>query len=372
MKISTITLILAACCLSSCTSASDTPSDKAISLFMAGDASYACYRIPAIVKSGKNTLLAFAEARKLSCSDTGDIDLVLRRSPNGGKSWEPMQVVWDAGDDVAGNPAPVVDLETGTIFLLSTWNMGVDHESRIIQQTSQDTRRIFVMKSDDHGKSWSGPREITGDVKQADWTWYATGPVHGIQLIREPYRGRLVVPCDHIEAGTQHYFSHVIYSDDHGATWKLGGTTPQHQVNECTVAELADGTLMLNMRNYDRNMKNRKVSFSRDGGMTWSDIRDDPGLPEPICQASLLAVESERNKLTLFFLNPADSSQRTRMTLKRSDDNGESWTIDRVLHDGPAAYSDLVQITRNTLGCMYEGGEKSAYEGIWFIKTDLR
>ncbi|MFO7615875.1 MAG: sialidase family protein [Bacteroidales bacterium] len=337
-----------------------------VTLFRAGDSGYACFRIPAIVKTSKGTLLAFAEARKQGCSDTGDIDLVVRRSRDGGRSWGPLEVVWDPGDDVAGNPAPVVDRKTGTIWLLSTWNLGSDHERQIIDQVSQDTRRVFVLHSKNEGKSWSGALEITAEVKDPRWTWYATGPVHGIQLEMSPFKDRMVIPCDHIEAGTKKYFSHVIYSDDHGTTWKLGGTTPQDQVNECTVAELPDGRLMLNMRNYDRLQKNRKVSFSDDGGATWSDLKDDPALVEPICQASLLSIKTRDRRSALLFLNPADSLSRVNMTLRISRDEGITWETVRTVHAGPSAYSDLVGIDRRRVGCLYEAGERSAYEGIHF------
>ncbi len=335
-------------------------------LFKAGDSGYACFRIPAIIKSAKGTLLAFAEARKKGCSDTGDIDLVLRRSFNGGKTWGPLQIVWDDGDNVAGNPAPVVDYETGNIFLVSTWNLGKDHESMIINQTSQDTRRVFIMNSLDDGLSWSKARELTSSVKLPSWTWYATGPVHGIQMKSKPFRGRLIIPCDHIEAGTKKYFSHIIYSDDHGNTWKIGGTTPQDQVNECTVAELHGGQLILNMRNYEKNQRSRKVSISTDGGATWSDLMNDPNLIEPICQAALLDIDFNKHQTALAFLNPADSSDRRNLELKISRDQGKTWDLLSTVHAGPAAYSDLVQVSGKEICCLYEAGEKSAYEGIFF------
>ena len=345
--------------------------DQPASLFKAGDSGYACFRIPAIVKTGKGILLAFAEARKNGCSDTGDIDLVLRRSSDEGKTWGTLQIVWDDGENVAGNPAPVVDHETGTLFLLCTWNLGNDRESRIIDQTSKDTRRIFVMQSGDDGSTWSKAKEITSTVKLPSWTWYATGPVHGIQLKNKPYKGRLIIPCDHIEAGTKKYFSHVIYSDDHGATWNLGGTTPQDQVNECTVVELPDGRLMLNMRNYDRKQKNRKVSISGDGGGIWTDLKDDPKLIEPICQASLLDLTIKGRRKALGFLNPSDSLSRRNLELKISTDEGQNWRVLSTVHAGPSAYSDLVQVNKLELGCLYEAGVQSPYEGIWFKKVRL-
>ena len=185
------------------------------------------------------------------------------------------------------------------------------------------------------------------------------------------HQGRLVIPCDHIEADTKHYYSHVIYSDDHGQNWNMGGSTPQHQVNECTVAELSDGQLLLNMRNYDRNFRARKISRSNDGGESWSEIRADVALPEPICQAALLTVFKRNEKPDLFFLNPASSVGRQMMTLKYSPNEGQSWTDSLLLQPGHAAYSDLTQLNNKLLGCLYESGSENPYEGIVFESVDL-
>lgn len=336
-------------------------------IFKSGTSGYNTFRIPAIVASTRGTLLAFAEGRKSSSSDTGDIDLVLKRSEDNGLTWSDIILVWDDSMNVCGNPAPVVDQKTGTIWLLSTWNLGSDHESEIIKQTSEDTRRIFVMSSTDDGLSWSNPVEITSSVKKENWTWYATGPCHGIQLESQAFSGRLVIPCDHIEAGTNKYFSHIIFSGDQGKTWKLGGKTPQDQVNECTVAERMDGSLVLNMRNYNRSQKARKVSVSTDGGMTWSDIRADQTLVEPICQASLLTWSlSGVDAGKTLFLNPADENRRVNMTLRISNDWGNTWIKSKTLHAGPSAYSDLVRTPDGMAGCLYEAGYVWPYEGIVF------
>ena len=334
-------------------------------LFESGTDGYECFRIPAIVTSTRGTVLAFAEGRKKGCSDTGDIDLVMKYSEDHGESWSKLIVIWDDGENVCGNPAPVLDEATGNIYLLSTWNLGVDHEQEIIQGKSRDTRRVFVMSSEDDGQNWSEAREITASVKQENWTWYATGPCHGIQLKQGPHKGRLLIPCDHIEAATKKYFSHSIYSDDHGRSWELGGSTPQDQVNECTLAELSDGRVILNMRNYDRTQKNRKVAFSEDGGHSWGDIVSDKALIEPICQASMLMVNSEEDKTdVLLFLNPADTERRQNLSLRSSMDDGASWSGCLVIHQGPAAYSDLTQLSGGSIACLYEAGLSSPYQGI--------
>jgi len=333
-------------------------------IFESGTEGYACYRIPAIVTTTDGIILAFAEARKNGCSDTGDIDLVMKRSRDQGKTWSRLQVIWDDEANVCGNPAPVVDQVTGAIHLLATWNLGKDHEREIIDEESRDTRRVFVMRSDDHGTTWTTAREITTSVKKENWTWYATGPCHGIQMRTGDFKGRLVVPCDHIEAGTKKYFSHTIHSDDHGQSWELGGISPQDQVNECTVAEITGGQLMLNMRNYDRKQKARKVAYSADGGESWSDIASDTALIEPICQASLLMLHD--GKPCLLFLNPADENKRRKMTLKTSTDEGRTWTGALILHQGPSAYSDLTRLANGDIGTLFEAGTDSPYQGIAF------
>jgi len=342
-------------------------------LFKSGTEAYTTFRIPALVISNKGTVLAFAEGRKKGSSDTGDIDIVLKRSEDNGKTWSELKVVWDQGENVCGNPAPVVDKTTGTIYLLLTWNLGTDREPHIIDQTSEDTRRIFVVHSSDDGESWSEPVEITNSVKKGNWTWYATGPCHGIQLEKGENKGRLIIPCDHIEAETKKYYSHIIYSDDHGKTWKLGGTTPQDQVNECVVAELSDGNLMLNMRNYDRTKKSRKVSISEDGGLSWSNIYADNILIEPICQAGLSRYSFADQVISrLLFSNPADKNKRQNMTLRLSYDEGLTWAKSKVLHEGPSAYSDVIKLQNGNIGCFYEAGLKHPYEGIVFQEIALQ
>lgn len=334
-------------------------------LFKPGDGGYQCFRIPAIVSTAKGSLLAFAEARKNNCGDAGNIDLVVRRSQDGGKSWSALMLVWDDGDNTCGNPAPVVDRLTGNIVLLSTWNLGTDHEPQIIRGTSKDTRRIFVLSSADDGLSWSTPREITADVKLPNWTWYATGPCNGIQIRSGKYKGRLVIPSDHIEAGTKKYFSHTIYSDDGGISWKLGGTTPTDMVNECTVAELPKGILLLNMRNYNAT-RIRQTATSIDGGATWSALQGDTTLVEPVCQASMIWYDYKGRKPFLAFSNPASAASRTNMTVRISYDKGKTWARNNTVYKGPSAYSNLVVLPNGNLACFYEAGLKTPYEGIVF------
>ena len=324
-------------------------------VFVSGQEGYNTFRIPAVVATTNGTLLVFAEGRKRGGGDSGDIDLVLKRSTDGGRIWSKLQVVWDDAANTCGNPCTVVDRDTGDILLLTTWNRGDDHEHQIIAQTSRDTRRVFVSRSGDDGQTWSVPREITTDVKLTNWTWYATGPGAGIQLQRGAHKGRLVIPCDHIEAVTKRYFSHVIFSDDHGKTWRLGGSTPQDQVNECEVVELVDGALMLNMRSYDPARKARQTAISRDGGLTWSEQRIVPELIDPICQGSIRrAIWPAAEKPGLILFANAASTKREKLTVRASDDDGHTWPRAKELHAGPSAYSCLVALPSGDIGCFYE------------------
>lgn len=342
-------------------------------IWVSGQGGYHTYRIPALAVTTEGTVLAFCEGRKHSRSDTGDIDLLVKRSEDGGETWSEQRIVWDDGENTCGNPCPVVDEEDGTIWLLMTWNRGDDDERHIIDRESRDTRRVFLTFSKDDGISWAEPTEITRAVKRPNWTWYATGPGAGIQIKQGEYSGRLVIPCDHIEAETKHYRSHVIYSDDHGRTWRLGGRAPRQGVNECEVVELVGGRLMLNMRNYDRSQPTRQIAFSDDGGMSWQDQRHHPQLIEPICQASIRRYSwpEEGGRSVILFSNPASQSERRNMTVRVSYDEGESWPIAKTLHPGPSAYSCLAVLPDGKIACLYEAGEEHPYESILLARFTL-
>jgi sialidase-1 len=339
-------------------------------VFTAGADGYHTYRIPSILATKSGTLLAFAEGRKNGRGDSGDIDLLLKRSTDGGKTFSAQQVVWDDNENTCGNPCPVVDQKTGRIVLLMTHNLGVDTEKTIKLRTAAGTRTVWISVSDDDGLTWSKPREITREVKRADWTWYATGPGVGIQLTHDGagHAGRLVIPCDYVaEPGEKVGNSHVIYSDDAGLSWKIGGEPPQKEFNESQVVELSDGRLMLNMRNHRPAMtpetpRQRGVAISSDGGITFAEARRDPNLIEPVCQASLVRAEDK----VIVFANPASERTRTNMTIRFSSDDGVTWPTSRVVFPGPSAYSCVVALPNEMVGLFYERGEKSAYEGIEF------
>ena len=327
-------------------------------VFRAGQDGYHTYRIPALIVSPKGALLAFCEGRKTSRQDHGDVDLVLKRSTDGGKTWSQQQLIHEDGGEAKitiGNPCPVVDAETGAIWLPLT----------------RDNDRVLMLTSSDDGVTWSKPLDITSSVKKENWTWYATGPGNGIQLTQGKHRGRLVIPCDHrvndVKERNLSTRSHVIYSDDHGRTWQIGGLLTAG-TNECAVVELESGELLINMRSY-RGKACRALSRSNDGGLTWSEVTDDPNLVEPICQASLirLPLSDPKGTTRLAFSNPADPKSRKNLTLRLSNDGGNTWPVSKVLCAGSSIYSSLAALPEGNIGVLYE---RNNYEELVFTRVD--
>jgi sialidase-1 len=336
-------------------------------LFVAGEGGYHTYRIPSVTLTPSGALLAFAEGRKGGTGDAGDIDLVSRRSEDGGLTWAPLVVVGDNGPNTFGNPCPVVDRTTGEILLLTTHNRGEDTERDILAGRSIGSRTVWLLKSADDGRTWGTAVEITSSTKRPDWTWYATGPGIGIQL-RD---GRLIVPANHAVAGTEVHRSHLLYSDDHGRTWHVGGISVEG-TNESQAVELADGRVMLNMRNHPPKPRNvRAVAVSRDRGETLGAPTWDDALPEPPAQASIVRDPHARvGESRLLFVNPAGPG-RQRMTIRVSRDDGRTWPVSRMLHEGPAAYSSVVVLRDGTIGVLYERDTHSAYERLTFARLSL-
>lgn len=345
-----------------------------IDIYKKGQEGYAYYRIPAIIRTKNNTILAFAEGRKNNCSDSGNIDLVVKRSKDDGKTWSKLFVVWDDKDNTCGNPVPILDKDTGRIYLICTWNLGLDKENEIVSQTSRNSRRVFYIYSDNDGLTWSNPIELTKDVKQDSWTWYATGPGHGIQIQKGKYKGRIIVPANHTDSKTKESHSHIIYSDDKGKTWKIGGIIKQSGENESSVVELENGNLMLNMRNYNRNKKSRAYATSSDGGATWTDAQYTSVLIEPICQGSILNYINHSSKPTnrILFSNPSSTNKRENMTIKLSKDNGNTWPYAYRIYSGPSGYSDMVILRNKRVALLYEYGENNAYEKIGFTIVPIK
>jgi len=343
-------------CASATALAADVPGPQKIKLFVSGTEGYHTYRIPGLVVTTKGTLLAFCEGRKTSRSDHGDLDLMLRRSTDGGKTWSAQQIVHEEGGAAKitiGNPCPVVDAATGTVWLAFCRN----------------NDRVFMTHSDDDGLAWTEPKEITAQVKEEGWGWYATGPGHGIQLTRGKHKGRLIFPCDHgvkVRPGgwKEKGRSHVFYSDDHGKTFQLGKPT-DWGMNECEAVELADGRLLLSMRNY-HGKNQRAFATSQDGGQTWSEPRHHDQVYCPTCQSSIHRYAWQPD--IILYCGPG-AGGRNDLTLRASHDEGKTWPAAKVLHKGGSAYSDLAVLPDGSVCCLYEA---DGYKTITFAKFPLK
>ncbi|MGP4113497.1 sialidase family protein [Streptomyces sp. 4N509B] len=367
--------------------ASASPAVRYSTVFQQGQDGYHTFRVPAVVQAADGTLLAFAEGRVRGSSDNGNIDLVMKRSRDGGASWGPLEVVIDDGANKFGNPVPVLDRWTGQIVLNVTRTGGeVDGDDiRCGLADTTQTRRSFVLFSEDHGESWTDPVEITADVRPDNWRHFVGGPGHAIQLTRGEHAGRLVIPGNHSVAPPEGsgidcldnrlYGAHSLYSDDHGLTWHLGGVdTPLAGTinpNESIAAELSDGRVYFNARDqHGTSAGSRAATTSSDGGATFDQpYQEVPDLVSPVVQGSVVSLTvGGRPGGFLVFSAPGQADARRDLTLSFSLDDARTWHSGLVIHEGPAGYSDLVQIRPGSdghgrgvgIGVLYENGVPTA------------
>jgi len=299
------------------------------------------YRIPALAVSTKGTILAFAEARRLHGNDVGDIDAVVKRSEDGGKTWGPEIVVWDDGGNSINNPCPVVDPKNGRIWIC----MG--------RYNPYPTSNQHVAYSDDDGKTWSKPRDITQAIQatiQPKRKCWIPGPGAGLVMRHKKYAGRLVIPMG--------FAPLVVYSDDHGKTWKGGGWGGSDG-GEAKCAELLDGSLLFNGRT---GKKRRALSIVTEGGTknatkTWY-AKD---LPDPGCQGAIVRHSWPKGDKpgTLVYSGPASLTSRAQGTLFASYDDGKTWPWKKVYYEGPSGYSDACVLPDGRVAVLFEKDGKA-------------
>lgn len=344
----------------------------------AQDPGFACFRIPAVVRTADGSLLAFAEGRVLNCGDAADIDIVLKRSTDGGRTWGPLRVVNEGAGDTHGNPAPVVDRNTGRVWLAETYNTGRTDSAGCAVPCD---RTPHLQYSDDDGLTWSEPRDLSPEILPPDWnSWYATGPVHGIQLTRGRYAGRLVFGVNtETWDGSRVAANHaaLVVSDDHGGHWRVGATdtwpiaadgTFRQKPSELTLTERTDGSVLVSGREQDgTDLGHRTQAVSRDGGGSFAaPFHGLPDLYTPQVQGAVLRLGGR-----LLLSCPADPDRRRTMMIRSSYDGGRTWdSVDRgtVVTADWSGYSDLVRAGRDTVGLLYEGGAADARDEIRFAR----
>lgn len=368
-------------------------SQEKVPVFVSGTEGHKSYRIPSIIDLPDGDLLAFCEGRVNGAGDFGDINIVMKRSNDKGKTWSTLQTVVDADSLQAGNPAPVVDLTDpayprGRIFLF--YNTGNNHEGEV--RKGHGLREVWYKTSTDNGHTWSEPVNITTQVHRPkqpqinaaynfneDWRSYANTPGHAMQFQDGRYKGRIFIAANHSAGDPQKdftdYAAHGFYTDDHGKTFHLSQTISMPGSNESTATELSNNKLMMNSRNQRGDTKTRIVSISSDGGATWDTTYFDQTLIDPVNEGSLLTVGHKNGKSIIAFCNAADTKRRDNLTLRISYDDGKTWkksfVIDKSV-DGKSdytAYSDIVKLSKNKIGILYE---KDGYKEIVFAVVKWR
>ncbi|MCA0382615.1 MAG: glycoside hydrolase [Bacteroidetes bacterium] len=356
-----------------------------VTVFESGKEGHKSYRIPAIVALKNGTLLAFAEGRVNNAGDFGDINIVLKRSTDGGKTWTSLQTIVDYDQLQAGNPAPVVDLTDpmypqGRVFLF--YNTGNNHEGEV--RKGKGLREVWYKTSTDGGITWSEAVNITTQTHRPkqpatnaaynfseDWRSYANTPGHAMQFSTGVYKGRIFVAANH-SAGEplQHfedYKAHGFYTDDHGKTFQLSETVDRVGGNEAMATQISGDRLMMNIRNQKGDVRARLIAISKDGGAKWDSVYFDNNLPDPVCQGSIVTLGKKKGKHIVAFCNAADTKSRDNLTLRISYDDGFTWTknmlIDATGKRDNAAYSDIVPLPKKQIGILYE---KDNYASIIF------
>jgi len=332
--------------------------------FRAGEGGYLIYRIPAIWTAPKKPLLAFAEGRVSQRRARGNIDIVLRRSFDLGQTWEPQQVVADLEDDFCGNPCVVQDPTTGRIWLAFTRSPGKATEEEIVARTAPPTG-VWLTHSDDDGKSWSKPRDISDVARKPTWGWYGTGPGLGL-FVGNAQKGRLLIPAYHTEGDV--YRTHCLYSDDHGATWQLGNIAAEN-TSEPQVVAMADGSLLMNARTIAGKGEQRTLVASRDSGLTWQPAATASALVDNHCQGCIYRCfrSGTKQDYDLIYTQPA-SRTRTTVTAWLSDDDGRTWPYAQPLWNGPSAYTAMVRSQDGMICLLLECGDRDTHQQIAFLK----
>lgn len=357
------------------------------------------FRIPGIARAANGDLVSVYDIRYDSNADLPrNIDVGRAISRDGGQTWTDTSVAINYNPDNnpaydyhrsygVGDPCILLDEYTGTMWIAAIAGTGLSGSAIVPDVTSRSTCQYVLAKSEDNGVTWEPCKSINTQVRSAAWKGMFEGPGHGITVRGGKDDGVLVFPSQIWSAGgglgTPQ--SCLIYSRDHGQTWVSEDLKKTDAANgtwgigsstsECCVAQLSDGSLMLNAKD-EGGSGYRAVFTTKDLGATWerhpTDRKATRTLREPRCQGSLFSVlDSGRMSNVLFFSNP-DAGSRRSMTLKTSLDDGMTWPKSRqIQYDSRlgAGYSDICQADDDHIGVLYEGLQGAGY--IFFLRIPV-
>lgn len=352
---------------------------------------YLANHVHALVMSKKGTLLAFSEGR-IGPYDGDPSNLIMKRSTDLGATWSDDTLIertdgrfyesegLEGKQEAWANPVAVVDRQTGRIFIFYALNEG---------SLQQKWTRVFYRYSDDDGLTWlpkkseRGRIEITSLLKdnRNGWTLFMPGPGHGIQLANQKGKnadknGRLLIQMWNrraINERPRNYGVVVIYSDDHGKTWKRGGETrKEYGENESRLLELSDGRILLNARgseaeDNDKRQDTRKArlfAYSDDAGASFSSSELRPELNYTNIDSGLARYTASGGKECVLFSHPDDISKRIKLTMSVSCDGLKSWGYHRLIDEGIVGYSDIVVLPDNSIGVLYGSRREQEPSGL--------
>lgn len=367
-----------------------------------GDDGVVKYRIPGLATTNAGSLIAVFDIRNTSGADLpGNIDVGMMRSVDNGITWSPMQAIMDHDSSVAGSsgngvgdPAVLVDSNTGRIWVMATHSVGNNSWNGSGPGLDPaDTGQLEVVYSDDDGLTWTDPINITAQVKtDPNWHFVLQGPGNGITL----RNGMIAFPLTVREIDGLRRSTFVV-SDDNGASWHTGPFSVQAETEapattESQIVELDDGRIMISMRNHDGRKRRAWSTYSWDQQSdqplqallngTWTpsipggDNNDDVSysLLDPKCQASFIRyssiVDGDQASI-LLFSNPASSSGRVKMTIRASIDQGQTWAYSRQIDSRPAAYSSMTRLADGSVGIFYETGDTGSTDTLTFARFPL-
>jgi len=339
-------------------------------LFAPGDGGSKFYRIPALVTAADGSIVAVADKRIETMRDLpGKIDIVARRSTDGGRTWSPAYDIVRHRDDYGyGDAALVVDRTTGDLLCIFASGKGM------WKTTPDDPIDINVARSRDHGATWSAPERITAQLwgtasnHPVSKGWYGAFAASGRALqLRD---GTLLFA---IAARTGEKFpplsNYVCVSNDGGRRWQLLPVPVDCRGDEAKLVELSDGRWLMSIRNPDGGR--RKFAVSADRGVTWSAPQRWEEMPSPGCNGDIIRYTSradgfERDRL--LHCIPLDSVGRRNVSVLMSYDEGKSWPVCKSVWSGDSGYASLTVLPDGAIGLLTEVGNGKEGFGIYFTR----